>query len=97
MYTICFTVNLTDLKGQIIDSVNETIDIIFEPLGVKPNFAIDIDDDELQYSASLKKEKVGILAAWLNEDFQFTPDQLAKVSLKLYKGRKNTIFICSET
>ena len=86
-YTICFTVNLTDLKGQIIDSVNETIDVIFEPLGVKPNFAIDIDDDELQYSASLKKEKVGILAAWLNEDFQFTPDQLAKVSLKLYKGR----------
>lgn len=86
-YTILFTVNLADLKGKVIDSVKENIEIIFDPLGVKPNFAIDIDDEEIQYSASLKKEKIGVFAAWLNEEFLFTPEQIASVTLKLYKGR----------
>lgn len=85
-YNISFQVNLLDLKNQIIDSVSENIEIVFEPLGVKPNFAIDLDEDEIQYSALLKNQKVGVFAAWLNEGFQFTPEQLASVSLKLYKG-----------
>lgn len=85
-YTIFFTVNLTDLKDNLIDSSKESIEIIFDPLGVKPNFAIDINEEEIQYSASLGNERIGIFAAWLNEEFQFTPSQVADVSLKLYKG-----------
>lgn len=87
-YNISFKVNLTDLKDQVIDSVKENIEIIFEPLGVKPHFAIDLDDDEIQYSSSLNKEKIGVFAAWLNEDFNFTPNQLASISVKLFKGDK---------
>lgn len=86
-YIIYFTVNLIDLKGKVIDSVKENIEIIFDPLGVKPNFAFDIDNEEIQYSASLKKEKIGVFAAWLDEEFKFTPEQIASVSLKLYQGR----------
>lgn len=86
-YSIHFTVNLTDLKGKVIDSVKEKIDIVFDPLGVKPHFAFDIDNEEIQYLASLKNEKIGVFAAWLDEEFKFTPDQIASVSLKLYQGR----------
>lgn len=87
-YNISFKVNLTDLKDHVIDSVNENIEIIFEPLGVKPHFAIDLDEDEIQYSSSLTNEKVGVFAAWLNEEFRFTPNQLASISVKLFKGDK---------
>lgn len=86
-YSIHFTVNLTDLKGKVIDSVKEKIEIVFDPLGVKPHFAFDIDNEEIQYSSSLKKEKIGVFAAWLDEEFKFTPEQIASVSLKLYQGR----------
>lgn len=86
--TILFSVNLTDLKGNVIDSEKEKIEIIFDPLGVKPNFAIDLDNEEIQYSASLKKETIGVFAAWLNEEFLFTPEHIASITLKLYKGRK---------
>ncbi|MBQ8361209.1 MAG: hypothetical protein IJX44_04585 [Bacteroidaceae bacterium] len=86
-YSIHFTVNLIDLKGKVIDSVKEKIEIVFDPLGVKPYFAFDIDNEEIQYSASLKKEKIGVFAAWLDEEFKFTPEQIASVSLKLYQGR----------
>ena len=88
-YSIHFTVNLTDLKGKVIDSVKEKIEIVFDPLGVKPHFAFDIDNEEIQYSASLKKEKIGVFAVWLDEEFKFTPEQIASVSLKLYKVRSN--------
>ena len=87
-YYISFNVNLIDLNDQIIDSVKESIEIIFEPLGVKPHFAIDVDEDEIQYSSLLKKQKVAVFAAWLNEEFRYTPDQSASVSVKLYKGNK---------
>lgn len=70
----------------MIDSSKESIEIIFDPLGVKPNFAIDINEEEIQYSASLGNERIGTFAAWLNEEFQFTPSQVADISLKLYKG-----------
>lgn len=85
-YPIKFKVVLQDLNDNVIDSVDERIDVIFEPLGVKPNFAIDLKEDEIQYSSSLGLEEVGTFAAWLNEDFIFTPDQFAKLSIKLYKG-----------
>lgn len=87
-YNISFKVDLIDLNDHIIDSVNENIEIIFEPLGVKPHFAIDLDEDEIQYTSSLKKEKIGVFAAWLNENFRFTPNQLARVSVELFKGDK---------
>lgn len=87
-YNISFKVNLIDLKDHVIDSVNENIEIIFEPLGVKPHFAIDLEEDEIQYTSSLTKEKIGVFAAWLNENFRFTPNQLARVYVKLFKGNK---------
>ena len=99
-YPIKFKVVLQDLGGKIIDSVDERIDVIFEPLGIKPNFAIDLDEDEIQYSSSFKMENIGTFAAWLNEEFLFTPDQLAKLSVKLYKGTqelKNLIFFDNQS
>lgn len=87
-YEITFKVDLLDPQknNKTIDSVDESIELLFEPLGVKPRFAIDLEDDEIQYSASMHSQKVGIFAAWLDEPFQFTPEQLASVVVKLYKG-----------
>lgn len=99
-YPIKFKVVLQDIDGEIVNSVNEQIDVIFEPLGVKPNFRIDLNEDEIQYSSSLKLEKVGTFAAWLDEEFQYAPDQLANVSLKLYRGTQelsNQIFFDNHT
>lgn len=99
-YPIKFKVVLQDLNDNVIDSVDGRIDVIFEPLGVKPNFAIDLKEDEIQYSSSLGFEEVGTFAAWLNEDFSFTPDQLAKISIKLYRGTqelRNLIFFDNQS
>ena len=41
-YPIKFKVVLQDLNDNVIDSVDERIEVIFEPLGVKPNFVIDL-------------------------------------------------------
>lgn len=84
-YKIEFTVKLVNLKGEIVDSVDECIEVIFESLGVKPHFAISLDEEDIQYSASLKREHIGTFAAWLEEEFKFTPDQLAKVSVRLFR------------
>lgn len=86
-YPIKFKVVLQDLEGESIDAVDEQIDVVFEPLGVKPKFEIDLKE-EIQYSSSLGLEEIGTFAAWLNEEFSFTPDQLAKLSIKLYKDNQ---------
>lgn len=85
-YDIKFTVKLLDEKDDIVDSKQETIELIFEPLGIRPNFAIDIEDEEIQYISSLEKMKVGTVAAWIEEDIKYVPEQLAKITLKLFKN-----------
>lgn len=84
-YDIGFKVDLKDMDGTIIKSTKEKIQIIFDPLGVKPKYKIDLDEGEIQYYASLGKKKVGTFVAWIDEDFKFTPKQLASISLKLYR------------
>lgn len=86
-YEISFKVNLMDdRKNDIIDSKAETIELVFEPLGIRPKFAIDIENDDIQYSSALGKVKVGTVAAWIDEDLKFVPEQVAKISVKLFKN-----------
>lgn len=84
---IKFTVSLADENGILVHNEKGQIDVIFEPLGVKTQFGIDVNDS-IQYSASLAKERIGTFAAWLEEEFQFTPNQIADVSVKLFQGQQ---------
>ena len=85
-YDLYFTVNLRDNKNNVIDSKEEILELIFEPLGVRPKFAIDIDNDDIQYNSSLGKAKVATFASWIDEDYKFVPTHIAKISVKLYKN-----------
>lgn len=87
-YTIKFDVNLSDEDNNVIYTKPEQIEIIFEPLGVKTQFSIDLPEEQIQYSSSLGREQVGLFAAWLDEEFSFTPEQMATISLKLFQGRQ---------
>ena len=84
-YTISFSVALLD-GTDIISTMTEDIHITFVPLNVKPKFRIHLPEENIQYTSALKKQEVGLLAIWLEEPFLFTPDQLAAIDLKLYKG-----------
>lgn len=84
-HTLSFAVALMDESG-IISQVKEDIYITFVPLNVKPKFKIHIPEDDIKYSSALRRQKIGTFATWLEEPFLFTPDQLATISLKLYKG-----------
>lgn len=85
---INFTVSLNDDDGNTVDKSEEQIDVIFEPLGVKANFALELEEDDIQYSAALRKEKIGTFAAWIDEQFKFTPNQIASISMRLYRGKQ---------
>lgn len=85
---IKFRAVLKDMKNREVDAVNDFIDIIFEPLGVKPAYIIDIDHEEVQYSASLGWEQLAAFVASIREDLAYVPTQLAKVKLNLYKGEQ---------
>lgn len=85
-YKIKFTVEVLDNKNEIINSVDDFIEVIFESLGVKSQYEIDVEDENIQYDASLSRERVGDFVAWLNEPFKFTPKQKSTILLKLYKG-----------
>lgn len=87
-YDITFKVKVSDENGKHVDSVSDKITVIFDPLSIKPTFAIDLNDEEIQYASSLKNERIGTLASWINEDFRFTPNQLATVSIKLYQDHR---------
>lgn len=89
VYPIKFKVELRDLDNNIVDTLNECIHVIFEPLGIKPKYILDLEEDDIQYGASLKSEKVGDFVAYINEEVLFVPDHLAKVSLKLFQGKKD--------
>lgn len=83
---INFRAVLTDTKGREIDSVKDFIDIIFEPLAIKPFYGIYVENEEVQYSASLGWETLGSFVASIKENFSFVPTQLATVRLNLYKA-----------
>ena len=87
-YAITFKAVAIDENGEMINEEQGKIDVIFEPLGVKPSFEFSLQNDEIQYSSSLKNEKVGTLASWVEQPFLFTPKQLATVSIKLFQGKK---------
>lgn len=82
-----YTVSLSDANNTQVHKEKGQIDVIFEPLGVKAQFGIDVEDP-IQYSASLAKERIGTFAAWLEEEFKFTPNQIADISVKLFQGQQ---------
>ena len=83
---IDFRAVLSDVKGNEVDSVKDFIDIIFEPLGVKPFYKISLDNEEIQYLSSLGWEQLGDFIAYVVEDLSFVPAQLATIKLNLYRG-----------
>lgn len=89
-YPISFTVNLLDVDDpkevKVIDSVQHKINVVFQPLGAKAQYKIYVEKDKVQYASTLGKLQVGTLAIWLDEEFGFTPDQLASVNVQLFQG-----------
>lgn len=83
---IKFSIDLSDNSGRVFESKQEVIDVIFEPLNVRPKYSIDLADEKIQYSSTLRNECIGTFATWIEEDFMFVPDQLAEVSVSLSKG-----------
>lgn len=81
-----FKVQLTDRKGREVDTLEECVNVIFEPLDVHPQFDVDLEEENIPYSSSLATEQVGLLAAWIDEPFSFVAQQLATVSVRLYRG-----------
>lgn len=95
-YDITYKVELRDENNKdIIDSMTDKIIIRLQPMGVKPQFAIDLEEDEIQYSSTLGREEIGTFAAWLNEELMFTPSQLATVKIKLFKGNQDLSHLIS--
>lgn len=86
-YDINFVVKLYDSEGDLIDSHNDKVEVIFQPLRIQPQFELDLDES-IQYSSILKRQRVGVVAAWVDEDFLYTPDQNARITLKLYRNGK---------
>ena len=84
-YYIKFDVNVHNEEGSVISTHNEKIDIVFQPLNIETQLNTDIEE-EIQYSSSLKNEQIGVLAAWVEENFSYTPNQLVSISLKLFRG-----------
>ncbi len=85
-YSIPFTVLLLDGRNEVVDYIEDTIDLTFVPLDVKPQYEIVLAKNPVQYSSSLGREKVGTLGLWLDEAFLFTPHQVAQVEIRLYKS-----------
>lgn len=93
-YDIHFIVMLYDENNAVIDSHKDKIVIIFQPLKIQPQFEINLKET-IQYSSSLKRIKVGEIASWVDEDFLFTPNQNAKISLKLLCGENEVSSLIS--
>ncbi|MBD5312089.1 MAG: hypothetical protein HDS13_08060 [Bacteroides sp.] len=88
-YRISFRVRLLEEHRDIvITSERGEIDVVFEPLNLQPNFIIDLEDEDIQYSSRLRRTKVGTFVAWLNETFLFTPNQHVKINLSLFQNDK---------
>lgn len=55
---------------------------------MKPIYSIEVDNEDVQYSALLGWEKLGEFKASIKEKLQFVPTQLASVKINLYKGNQ---------
>ncbi len=84
IYPIAFTVLLADSDGKEIDRYRDCNYLEIEPLGTRPRFTIDINDEEIQYSSSLGCVQIGTFAAWSDHDFHFTPHFITQASVKLF-------------
>ena len=89
IYPVKFTLNLFNSDKKLIDSYQETVEVVFEPLNIRPNFIIDIDEENIQYNSSLGRTKIGTFVAWIDEEHKFVPDQLATISTKLFRGQQD--------
>lgn len=88
-YTIDFTVELLEeKKDTVIDSHSDKIEIALDPLEIAPRITPVLNEDEIQYSSSLKRENVGEIGAWIAEEFSYTPSQECRMSLKLFRDDK---------
>lgn len=87
-YPISLNVDLRDSDDNLIDTEEVKIDVVFEQLDIKPTVLIDMENDSIQYSSSLQREHIGDFVAYIKEDFNFTPEQIASVSLKLFRGNQ---------
>lgn len=95
VYSICFDVVLEDLKGKLVDSQHQNINVKFVTLDVKPNVRLDLDTDSIAYSSQLGMVKVGELITYIKEEFLYTPMVNLDLDLKLYENgvpKTDTLF-----
>ena len=72
-YSISFDVVVLDEANNKIDSHQESINITFASLDIKPCFAINIEKHIIQYNSQLSEVKVGEIVAWIEEAYKYTP------------------------
>lgn len=96
-YPLTFDVVLQDKKGNEIDANHQELNIRFQSLNVQPKVELDIyiqapptkDPKRIQYSSQLEEIKIGDVVAWVEQDWEFTPDVNFTVDLRAFaEGKK---------
>ena len=96
-YPITFDVTLYDKKDNRIDTNSQKLDVRFQSLNVRPNVSLDInvqappvkDSKRIQYDSSLKEIKIGDVVAWLEQEWEYTPNVNLTVDIRAFaEGKK---------
>lgn len=85
-YSISFDVVVLDEDNNKIDSHQESINITFASLDVKPYFAINIEKTTIQYSSQLSEVKIGEIVAWIEEAYKYTPKLNIETKIGIFNG-----------
>lgn len=88
-YTISCDLVARDEDDNDIDSKRIKIDIQFAVLQIEPSVRINIDENNIQYSSSLSEMKVGEVVAWIEEDYQYTPQVNVRTRIHIYDQGKD--------
>lgn len=85
-YSISFDVVVLDEGNNKIDSHQESINITFASLDVKPCFAINIEKTSLQYNSQHSEMKIGEIVTWIEESYQYTPKLNIDTRIGIFDG-----------
>lgn len=85
-YSISFDVVVLDEDNNKIDSHQESINITFASLDVKPYFAINIEKTTIQYNSQLSEVKIGEIVAWIEEAYKYTPKLNIETKIGIFNG-----------
>ena len=96
-YPITFEITLRDEDGNLIDTKRQELDVRFQSLNIQPQVKLDINIEadpintpmQIQYNSQLNEIKIGDVVAWIEQEWEYTPDVNLTVDLKAFaEGKK---------